>query len=622
MPHSNNTPKFAPTPEQEQARRLFATGQSLAIEAGAGTGKTSTLQLLAADAEKAGRRGQYLAFNRAIVHEAKSKFPKNVNVSTAHALAWHAVAEPFLPRAKSGARMRTIDIANRLKIDGLNVKDSEGNHKHLSRSFLASLAMRAVERFCQSADAEPTLWHVPYVEGLDAPNLDGTGHRRGVNNKFVAKHIEPAVKRAWDDLSSPEGSLPFTTSRAMSVYLKLWQLSKPHIDVDFILFDEAQDANPVMLDVVNGQTHAQLVFVGDSQQQIYEFTGAVNALGQVNAENTAYLTQSFRFGPAVAAQANHILGQIDGAKLRLSGFEKIDSKVEPTNDPNAVLCRSNACAVETVLNAQNDGTKVHLVGGGNEIVNFTIAARKLQNGERTDHPELACFESWAEVVDYVDQDEQGGDLKLLVSLIERFGVETILAALDGQVKEHEAELIVSTAHKAKGREWDKVQLAGDFKAERLVGNPSELRLLYVAVTRARLVLDITQVEFLTGSYVLPTPVSPEGATTPSPEEPEVSEAQVEVVPTKPSEWYGAVGDRLDLALRCDAAIPVTTPYGDTFIHSLVDDETGNVFKAFIDDPLTEGKLYDVTGKVKSHETFRDVKETRLNYVKTYEKVTA
>lgn len=46
---------FAPTPEQLEAIRLFSTGASLAIEAGAGTGKTSTLKLMAESAPT--RRG-------------------------------------------------------------------------------------------------------------------------------------------------------------------------------------------------------------------------------------------------------------------------------------------------------------------------------------------------------------------------------------------------------------------------------------------------------------------------------------------------------------------------------------------------------------------------------------
>ena len=51
-----------------------------------------------------------------------------------------------------------------------------------------------------------------------------------------------------------------------------------------MLFDEAQDANPVIAAIVAAQEHAQLVYVGDSQQQIYEFTGARNAIENIKAE--------------------------------------------------------------------------------------------------------------------------------------------------------------------------------------------------------------------------------------------------------------------------------------------------------------------------------------------------
>lgn len=52
-----------PVPEQERAVELFLAGGNLRIDAYAGTGKTTTLRLLAAG--KPGR-GLYLAFNRAI----------------------------------------------------------------------------------------------------------------------------------------------------------------------------------------------------------------------------------------------------------------------------------------------------------------------------------------------------------------------------------------------------------------------------------------------------------------------------------------------------------------------------------------------------------------------------
>lgn len=54
------------------------------------------------------------------------------------------------------------------------------------------------------------------------------------------------------------------------------------------------------------------------------------------------------------------------------------------------------------------------------------------------------------------------------------------------------EVVISTAHKAKGREWDSVRLAGDFKHPDDM-DTADLRLTYVAVTRAKEKLDISQI---------------------------------------------------------------------------------------------------------------------------------
>lgn len=471
---------FAPTSEQLHALELFATGNSLAIEAGAGTGKTSTLILLA---ESTDRRGQYIAFNKAIVAEAGAKMPGNVACSTAHSLAYRAVGAKYGDRLRQSRRMRSIDIAAKLDVRPIKLKMDEGT-KVIGAGFLGGLVMSAITRFCQSADPEPTRKHVPYIEGID-PITDGV--RSFGNNNIVAKALEPALAKAWADLTSLHGDLPFRHDH----YLKLWQLSDPKIAADFILFDEAQDANPVMVAIVAAQTHAQLVWVGDSQQQIYTFTGAVNALAHVPADSKAFLTQSFRFGHAIANEANQILERLE-AELRVVGTDSIRSIVAPVSEPDAVLCRTNAAAVREVLQRQKAGQRVALVGGGDEVVRFAKAARELMDDGHTDHPELACFESWGEVETYVLEDEQGGELRLMVKLVDDFGVETILAALDRMIREADADVIVSTAHKSKGREWESVQLAGDFPPG--TTSRDELRLLYVAITRAKRNLDIEAIE--------------------------------------------------------------------------------------------------------------------------------
>ena len=79
-------------------------------------------------------------------------------------------------------------------------------------------------------------------------------------------------------------------------------------EYDIILVDEAQDLSPgtsycsptkkniidcflaVIIDILSCQKTAK-VFVGDPNQQIYSFRGAINALNQITATHTYSLTR-------------------------------------------------------------------------------------------------------------------------------------------------------------------------------------------------------------------------------------------------------------------------------------------------------------------------------------------
>ena len=66
-------PRMNPTDEQTAAADAFHAGDHLALQAGAGTGKTTTLALLARTTQ---RRGRYLAYNRAIAQDATRPLPR------------------------------------------------------------------------------------------------------------------------------------------------------------------------------------------------------------------------------------------------------------------------------------------------------------------------------------------------------------------------------------------------------------------------------------------------------------------------------------------------------------------------------------------------------------------
>jgi hypothetical protein len=78
----------------------------------------------------------------------------------------------------------------------------------------------------------------------------------------------------------------------------------------------------------------------------------------------------------------------------------------------------------------------------------------LKAGRRTNHPELFLFTDRGEVQDYVENDTAGQDLRSLVQLVDAHGPEAVIHAVERLSDERRAEVVVSTAHKAKGREWN------------------------------------------------------------------------------------------------------------------------------------------------------------------------
>jgi superfamily I DNA/RNA helicase len=466
-----------PTPTGEQQAIIDAcrAGGNLVIEAGAGTGKTSTLKMVAATQPR--RRGLYVAYNKAIATDAKRSFPASVTCATAHSLAFRAIGRRFAhrlnsPRIPARKTAKALGITRPLAIPLVGL---------LAPQQVARLIMETITRFCHSNAAQVEPWHVPKTPGLDDP----------ATIAVLSEALVPLAHRAWADLSNPDGRLRFTHD----CYLKLWQLSDPRLPADYVLLDEAQDANPVVAAIVDRQHHAQRILVADRCQAIYGWRGAIDAMTRFIADHRLCLSQSFRFGPAIAAEANQWLGLLD-APLRLRGFDQITSTVGPVAFPDAVLCRTNAEAVRQLLVAADAGRKVALVGGGAEIRRLAEAAISLRAGAGTDHPELFAFRTWGEVQEYVEQDASGSDLKVFVQLIDTYGPEVVIDIVDRLSPEEAAQTVVSTAHKAKGREWACVRIAGDFPEPRRShnGQPAQVpradaMLTYVAVTRARLALD-------------------------------------------------------------------------------------------------------------------------------------
>ncbi len=471
---------FKPTDEQLKVIAAAKSGQDLIVQALAGTGKTTTLKLLAEALH--GKRGTYIAFNKAIVEEAVSKFPSNVKCSTAHSLAYRHIGFNFQNRINTHSRVTFRQVGEWLGVEKIGYSHNKVTYV-VDVPQMANLAVSSVANFCKSIDTEITKDHIeiPFLASFDKRQT-----------ALFQKAILPYAKKAWEDLQKSEGFLKFNHD----YYLKMWQLGSPRIPGDFILFDEAQDADPVMLSIVEAQIHAQRIYCGDQYQAIYEWRGAENALSKVKVDEHLWLTQSFRFGHAIANEANDILGFLD-TPVQVKGFGDINSSVQLVNDPKAILCRTNAGVIQHVMEQQAKSRKVAIIGRTQELIEFAEACGQLQKGIRTGHRELAPFTSWLEVKEYVaSYPDETHEIKTMIDLVDRFGVETLVSALKKVVLESESDVVVSTAHRAKGREWDSVKLAGDY-LHPVDMDTEDLRLAYVSVTRAIRNLDMTEWALIT-----------------------------------------------------------------------------------------------------------------------------
>ena len=147
--------------------------------------------------------------------------------------------------------------------------------------------------YCHSADPDITADHVP------GPAVSTINPATPSSPSCAA--VRPL--RLGRPAQTPTRSIRFEHDH----YLKMWALTRTAIDADFLLLDEAQDTNPVLEQVFSAQRdHAQLVMVGDSAQAIYGWRGARDVMTGFDATHSP-CRQSFRFGPALADEANRWL---------------------------------------------------------------------------------------------------------------------------------------------------------------------------------------------------------------------------------------------------------------------------------------------------------------------------
>ncbi|MFJ4657971.1 AAA family ATPase [Nocardia sp. NPDC088792] len=171
------------TDEQRAAVEAFLGGDHLVVQAGAGTGKTTTLQMLA---ESTTDRGLYVAFNRAVAREAQRRFPSSVSCRTVHSLAFQSRGRQFSQRLNA-PRIPSMKVAEGLGIRGA-IRIGDRSVSPLARSYAA---VQTVLRYCYSDDDTIGPHHVPRMRGLDSADR----HQSLIDACRVASHLAELLDR-------------------------------------------------------------------------------------------------------------------------------------------------------------------------------------------------------------------------------------------------------------------------------------------------------------------------------------------------------------------------------------------------------------------------------------------
>lgn len=514
----------------QELRRIvdeFTSGHNLRIHAAAGTGKTTVLEHLAS--LKPDAKILYLVFNREAAADARRRFPTNVTCTTIHAFAYQQLAQdpqerrildrldgPLPPWADDLDHGRAgIDWSTSQRgpddVLGWTLEEPEKDHFHEfdcetqryrtadempgmypSKVGLLDVALAVHARWARSGDPVPGPEHLPRGELTDS---------RVALSKYWDV-LARVVQRIHQDRASPAGEMPIEHDH----YLKRFAMKakESHWNYDIVMLDEAQDASPLMVQLVQGQARhgAQIVAVGDPAQMLYEWRGAVNALERLDGVELP-LTRTYRFGRRIATEANMFLTRLD-SPLRVEGNPEINSTVgtsanywfsmhrpEPERPYDAYLSLTNDAALAEARELVEDGHTVNLLGLAEPLSNTVESVKTWKSGGSVSDGVLARFTSLRHATENMYATYGMQNYAPILKFIQKNGIKEAIKLAERLRPEGAADTTVGTVHQAKGMEWGSVYLSG-FPSKPTEVEPWLLRVAYVGVTRAKYHLNASE----------------------------------------------------------------------------------------------------------------------------------
>ena len=489
---------------------------NIAINAVAGSGKTTTIVSACKRLRENEHNVIFLAFNRLIVEELKTKLRGYAEVSTLHAFGFH-ILKKFYNQPKFGMYIKVDDWKYQ--------KYVRQNVYSLSSIITPDTDAAKVFGFCCNVAKLYALARVNLIQHSEN-NLSKLRDLCDEHNLLTLyDEVEVCNILLADAYKMPKDLvIDYTDMIVLPLFHK-----EAIPTYKYVFIDECQDLNRAQRELMLCTArNGRFIAVGDRNQAINGFAGAdCNSFDKIaNQDNTIELPLSvnYRCGTNMIALAQEIVPQIKAHKGAIKGeiYHTKELKKSLFRENDMVLCRTSAPLVGLCMKMIESGITAVVKGKdiAQDLKNL-IENANTQNIQEV----LAYLEGEKKRMINVIREERKCDEASAKNAMKYLNLEDRCKCIENicmysikdttQLKSYinkmftdekiENAITLSTAHKSKGLEANRVlillpnKLPLKYPQQKEWQEKQEWNLKYVAITRARkelIFVDLTENELL------------------------------------------------------------------------------------------------------------------------------
>jgi len=480
-----------PTPEQEKIF-LFTKKrpENILIKAYAGAGKTTTIveavKMLPVD-----KSIMFLAFNKHIQEELKTKLPEHVRCYTTYGLGMSAI------KRKYGDKIQFDEF----KADKIILKKSKswGLDDEFKSEEDISIYLNNMKKLCNlcrlTLTTKPDF--IPYIaERYDIP----LGKPKDIKR----------VLKILDSMTIDRKTMDYTDM----IFLPAIDNSIWFFPQDYVFVDEVQDLNRCQIKIIEKvlkknritkKLEGRLISVGDFFQGIYGFNAADEKSFQwfekFPKTKVLPLSVSFRCSQAVIRKAQEIVPDIKALPDAPEGNVRDGNVLEEAQSGDFILCRTTMPLVKLFFQFLVQHKKA-IIKGSDIGVHLIELIGKINNIEKLIsfwEAELSKFRKDLKKEGVLNPNDHSGYTTLedkVHTLLFLARISDSILDLKHKIKSIFTDeiqgIVLSTVHKIKGLEANRVFIIRPDLLPMNTVKPwqfiQEKNLEYVAYTRARLEL--------------------------------------------------------------------------------------------------------------------------------------